>query len=68
MIKLECDICKKDSDRIGYNVTVNELDCDYESNTTKNTKTKNFLLCQKCYALLNIPNLHKPVENTNNQE
>lgn len=58
MIKLQCDLCGSDSKRVGYNLIVSDLDCQYKTNTTLECGTKTFLLCPACYNKLNLPNIY----------
>lgn len=66
MIKLICDKCGKDCDRIGYDILIRMLDnfAPYDKNDTSAPHLTNkdqhlrMLLCQDCYISLKLPNLY----------
>ena len=70
MLKMICDKCGADCDRIAYDVRVNVLhnpvpvvmtDSGEPKITCDNSRIR-FLLCQNCYKQLGLPNIYKCVD------
>ena len=67
MLKMICDLCDKDCDLVSYDIQVYVLQnpvphCIHSIGEPKITCDKThmrLMLCQKCYAKLNLPNIYE---------
>lgn len=69
MLEIICDRCKKDCDRVGFDVMISTIhnpvpvyftDAGRAQITDDNTHAR-FVLCQKCYQEMGLPNIHMAV-------
>lgn len=71
MVKIFCDKCGKDCDRVAYSVEVNSIHNPspmYISDTgtphiTDNNSHIIFILCQDCYRDIGLPNIYSSIRN-----
>lgn len=71
MIKIICDKCGKEADRVGYSIEVHSLHNAspmYLTDTglphiTDDNSHINFTLCQDCYRAMKLPNIYTSIRN-----
>ena len=68
MIRLVCDKCRKDCDRTAYDILIRSVhnpvpvrfdDTECLSITDEPFNTIRFMVCQKCYREMKLPNVYE---------